>query len=83
MSRRIAIVDTGSGNLRSVAKAIEEVGGVATITADAGTIRGADRVVVMQEGRIVEVGQRQDLLSGDGLFSRLVAAEGEPAPTTA
>lgn len=52
MSRRIAIVDTGSGNLRSVAKAIEEVGGVATITADASTVRGADRVVVPGQGAI-------------------------------
>lgn len=52
MSRRIAIVDTGSGNLRSVAKAIEEVGGVATITADASTIRGADRVVVPGQGAL-------------------------------
>ncbi len=52
MSRRIAIVDTGSGNLRSVAKAIEEVGGVATITADASTIRSADRVVVPGQGAI-------------------------------
>jgi ABC-type multidrug transport system fused ATPase/permease subunit len=37
--------------------------------------RDADRVVVMESGRIVEIGRRQDLLVGDGVFSRLIATE--------
>ena len=71
---------------REIGKALAELHGRMTVIIIAHRLtstRGADRVVVMQEGRIVEIGQRQDLLSGDGLFSRLVAADGEPAATTA
>ncbi len=35
------------------------------------TIRHADRVVVMQDGRAVEVGTQSDLLAANGAFSRL------------
>jgi glutamine amidotransferase len=46
----IAIVDTGSGNLRSVAKALAHVGGAPTITSDPELVRRADRVVVPGQG---------------------------------
>jgi glutamine amidotransferase len=46
----VAVVDTGSGNLRSVEKALEQAGGRATITADPERVARADRVVVPGQG---------------------------------
>lgn len=42
----IAIIDYGAGNLHSVQKAVEHVGGQATVTSDADTIRAADKVIL-------------------------------------
>jgi imidazole glycerol-phosphate synthase subunit HisH len=46
----VAVVDTGSGNLRSVEKAVSRAGGRATITADPERVARADRVVVPGQG---------------------------------
>ncbi|MCH7554433.1 MAG: ABC transporter ATP-binding protein [Proteobacteria bacterium] len=35
------------------------------------TIRGADRIIVLQEGRIIETGSHDQLIAGGGLYSRL------------
>jgi glutamine amidotransferase len=43
---RIAILDYGMGNLRSVEKALEHVGATATITDDAAAVRDADGVIL-------------------------------------
>jgi glutamine amidotransferase len=45
-SARIAILDYGMGNLRSVEKALEHIGAVATITSDPEAVRAADGVVL-------------------------------------
>ena len=42
----IAIVDYGIGNLRSIAKGFEEVGGDVIVTNDHEAIRNADRIVL-------------------------------------
>ena len=42
----IAILDYGMGNLRSVARAIERVGGVPEIVDEAGAVLAADALVV-------------------------------------
>jgi imidazole glycerol-phosphate synthase subunit HisH len=46
MSARIAILDYGMGNLRSVEKALEHVGATATITHEPGAVRDADGLVL-------------------------------------
>jgi glutamine amidotransferase len=46
MSTRIAILDYGMGNLRSVEKALEHVGATATISADPQEVRAADGVIL-------------------------------------
>jgi glutamine amidotransferase len=47
---RVAIVDTGSGNLRSVEKALTVAGADAFVSADADAIARADKVVVPGQG---------------------------------
>jgi glutamine amidotransferase len=47
---RVAIVDTGSGNLRSVEKALEVAGAEARVTGAPEEIAAADRVVVPGQG---------------------------------
>lgn len=63
MSTRIAVLDYGMGNLRSVEKALEHVGVTATITNDAGEVRAADGLILPGVGafprameRIREIG---------------------------
>lgn len=46
----IAVVDSGTGNLRSVEKALARVGGRPQITADPDAVRRADRIVVPGQG---------------------------------
>jgi glutamine amidotransferase len=46
----LAVVDTGSGNLRSVEKALATAGGRATITSDPEVIARADKIVVPGQG---------------------------------
>jgi glutamine amidotransferase len=63
MTTRIAILNYGMGNLRSVEKALEHVGVTATITADPAEVRAADGVILPGVGafprameRIREIG---------------------------
>ncbi len=53
-SPRIAIVDYGAGNLRSVAKAVERSGGQADVCADASALRLADAVVLPGVGAFAD-----------------------------
>ena len=46
MSRRIAVLDYGSGNLHSVSRALAHVGGDVAVTDDADAVERADAVVI-------------------------------------
>ena len=50
------------------------------ISHDPGLIRCADRIMVLSEGRIVESGGHQELISARGLYSELYLRELEPEP---
>jgi ATP-binding cassette, subfamily B, bacterial MsbA len=45
------------------------------------TVRNADRIVVVHEGRIAEVGSHDELLARDGLYRRLYALQMEGVTT--
>ena len=50
----IAIVDSGSGNLRSVERALAHAGGAPVLTRDPDVVRRADRVVVPGQGAFAD-----------------------------
>jgi len=39
------------------------------------TVRSADRIVVLEDGRLVETGRHDDLLEHAGTYARLVSAQ--------
>lgn len=57
---QIAIVDFGTGNLRSVAKAFEQVGVAVTVSADHGVLAAADALVLPGVGAFPEAIRRID-----------------------
>jgi glutamine amidotransferase len=58
MTARIAILDYGMGNLRSVEKALEHVGTAATISFDADAVRAADGLILPGVGAFPRAMQR-------------------------
>jgi glutamine amidotransferase len=67
---RVAIVDYGSGNLRSATKAFERasreagIGAEIELTADAGRVRGADRIVLPGVGAYADCRAGLDAVPG-------------------
>ncbi|HEX4669642.1 MAG TPA: imidazole glycerol phosphate synthase subunit HisH [Solirubrobacterales bacterium] len=69
MTTRIAILNYGMGNLRSVEKALEHVGVTATITADAAEVRAADGVILPGVGAFPRAMERVRELGLDELIA--------------
>jgi glutamine amidotransferase len=69
MSTRIAILDYGMGNLRSVEKALEHVGVTAQVTNDPDQVRAADGVVLPGVGAFPRAMERIRELGLDGLMA--------------
>jgi imidazole glycerol-phosphate synthase subunit HisH len=69
VSTRIAILDYGMGNLRSVEKALEHVGMTATITNDANEVRAADGVILPGVGAFPRAMERIGQLGLDELIA--------------
>jgi glutamine amidotransferase len=69
VSARIAILDYGMGNLRSVEKALEHVGVTALVTCDADEVRGADGVILPGVGAFPRAMERIRELQLDELIA--------------
>jgi glutamine amidotransferase len=74
VSARIAILNYGMGNLRSVEKALEHVGVTATITADPDQVRAADGVILPGVGAFPRAMERVRELRLDELIDERRAA---------
>jgi imidazole glycerol-phosphate synthase subunit HisH len=69
MTTRIAVVDYGMGNLRSVEKALEHVGVTATISSDVAEIGAADGVILPGVGAFPRAMERIRRLGLDKLIA--------------
>jgi imidazole glycerol-phosphate synthase subunit HisH len=73
-ARRIAILDYGMGNLRSVYKALEHVGAEPELTSDHARVRDADAIVLPGVGAMPKAMERVRSLGLDELLRERVAA---------
>lgn len=81
---RILILDEATASLDSaselrIQKALEKVAvgrTVITVAHRLSTIRNADNIIVMRQGRLVEQGSHQELIGTDGAYAGLVRLQG-------
>jgi glutamine amidotransferase len=75
VSARIAVLDYGMGNLRSVEKALEHVGVTATISGDPDEVRAADGLILPGVGAFPRAMERVRALGLDELIAERREAE--------
>jgi glutamine amidotransferase len=71
---RVAVLDYGIGNLRSVEKALERVGAEAEVTADRGRVEAADGVILPGVGAFPKAMERVREIGLDQLIAGRVEA---------
>jgi glutamine amidotransferase len=74
---KVVIVDYGLGNLRSVAAAVTEVGGIPEVTSDLHSIRAAERIILPGVGAF---GVAAGRLETSGIGSAVLTAASGGAP---
>ena len=67
---KVAVLDYGSGNLRSVLRAVERVGAEVTLTADIKVAESADGLVVPGVGAFAECMRGLKAIRGDRIIDR-------------
>jgi imidazole glycerol-phosphate synthase subunit HisH len=72
-SRRVAVLDYGSGNLRSVTRAVERTGADVTLTSDFDTALAADGLVVPGVGAFAACMAGLREVKGDRIIGRRLA----------
>lgn len=83
---RILLLDEPTAALdpeseRQVTAAVEALEGVTVISIAhrLQTLRGSDRIVVLDGGRVIQLGSYAELAATDGLFAELLKEDGQPA----
>ena len=80
---QILILDEATSELDSrseqlIRQAVEELGATRTVITVAhrlSTIRHADKIIVLDEGKVVEEGSHDELLKGDGQYAQFLRAQ--------
>lgn len=71
--KRVAVLDYGSGNLRSVVRAVERTGAEVILTSDAKVAETADGLVVPGVGAFAECMRGLKAIGGDHIIDRRLA----------
>ena len=73
--KRVLLVDTSMGNLRSVARALEREGAAVTLSADPEAVLAADRVVVPGQGHFRDCAKALEGGLGEALRAHVDAGK--------